>query len=228
MSPSLSAVVVAAGRARRFQESSGIETNKVLLSIDGAPIIRRTLNALFVLPLKSLALVIRAEEKAAFLEAIQGQAYESRVVFVVGGDRRQDSVRAGLEALPMTDFVLIHDGARPFIDKIFLEKLWSRAQQCEALIPVQTISETLKEINSEGAVVRTWSRDRFVRVQTPQFFKSQVLRTAHEAFRDSAEEFTDDSAMVERMGHRVETTAGIAANIKITTRDDLLGVKHVG
>jgi 2-C-methyl-D-erythritol 4-phosphate cytidylyltransferase len=228
MSPSLSAVVVAAGRARRFQESSGIKTNKVLLSFEGAPVIRRTLNALFALPLKTLALVIRTEEKAAFREAIQGLDYESRVIFVAGGERRQDSVRAGLEALPMTDFVLIHDGARPFVDKSFLEALWNRAQHCEALIPIQAISETLKEINSEGAVVRTWSRDRFVRAQTPQFFKLKVLRTVHEALRDSAEEFTDDSAMVERMGHRVETTAGLAANVKITTQDDLLGAKLVG
>jgi 2-C-methyl-D-erythritol 4-phosphate cytidylyltransferase len=228
MSPSLSAVVVAAGRARRFQESSGIETNKVLLSIDGAPVIRRTLSALFALPLKTLSLVIRTEEKSAFASAIQGQDYESRVVFVTGGERRQDSVRAGLEALPITDYVLVHDGARPFINKSFLENLWSRAQHCQALIPVQAISETLKEVDSDGAVVRTWSRDRFVRVQTPQFFKSQILVEAHEALRDSSEEFTDDSAMVERMGFRVETTAGLAANIKITTRDDILGAKHVG
>lgn len=228
MSPSLSAVVVAAGRARRFQESSGIEMNKVLLSIDGTPMIRRTLDALFILPLKQISLVIRAEERAAFSDALKDSSYYDRIVFVSGGARRQDSVRSGLEALPFTDYVLIHDGARPFIERTFLEGLWTRAQQVSALIPVQAISETLKEVGNDGAVVQTWNRDRFVRVQTPQFFKSKILRDAHESLKDSAEEFTDDSAMVERLGFRVDTIQGFAANVKVTFRDDLNGVKSVG
>ena len=226
MSCSLSAVVVAAGRARRFQESSGIDTNKVLCDFEGVPLIRRTLEALFQLPLSQVCLVVRAEERPAFERALGGLPQLDRISYALGGLRRQDSVRQGLGALKETTHVLVHDGARPFISREFLDRLWRAAQYAPALIPVQPVTETLKEIAPDGSVVRTMNRSSFVRVQTPQFFEFELLRDVHHELRHSDQEFTDDAAMLESLGHRVETAAGHSQNIKVTFAEDLRGLSH--
>ena len=135
-------------------------------------------------------------------------------------------MRNGLSALRGTTHVLMHDGARPFISREFLDRMWKSAQSVPALIPVQPITETLKEIAFDGSVVRTVNRSSFVRVQTPQFFNFELLKGVHRELSQSDQEFTDDAAMLESLGHRVETAAGHSQNIKVTFAEDLRGLSH--
>lgn len=228
MSKNLSAVVVAAGQSRRFNEG-GAATSKQLIEWGGKPLIVHTLSALQTLSLSEMALVIRPEEEAAMHEHLKSFKAECSLKIVFGGRLRQDSVRNGLKALNACERVFIHDGARPFLSREFLEGLDEKSKTCEAVIPVLNIVDTLKEIDSNGRVVKTHNRKSFVRVQTPQFFKYESIMSAHEKLKDTGIEYTDDAAMIEACGGTVETYLGSSENIKVTLPEDLkrLGI-HVG
>lgn len=216
-----SAVVVTAGRGQRFHA----ERTKQLVRWDGKPLIAHTLQALSILSLHQIALVVRPEEEAEIREWVSPLACVSKIVFVSGGERRQDSVRAGLEALEHCDRVMIHDGARPFLKEDFLMRLWRLSHEFQAVIPAIPVIETLKEINHEGFVVKTHRRESFVRVQTPQVFSFERILAIHRDLAGSDREFTDDAAMVEFVGEPVKVCSGDLENIKVTIQEDL---KRVG
>jgi len=228
MSSHLSAVVVAAGRSERFlrELSTGGSTqrrapSKLFVEWHGHPLIRHSLEALSALPLEQIALVIRAGDEVVFEEALSGFKHRERIIFVEGGTRRQDSVRNGLLALTKQERVLIHDGARPFLDPNFLNRLYEMSLRMDAVIPGLKVVETLKEVDEAGRVRATVDRSRFVRVQTPQFFDFKKLLAAHEKFSTSDKEFTDDAALMEFCGHDVVVLEGRDENIKVTVPEDL-------
>lgn len=230
-SDKLSAVVVAAGQSSRFRKSlEGAPEASSLLSgtgskqfidLKGKPLIHRTLESLYHLPIAELALVIRPEDRPHFENLLRLHFSASAIVLVEGGRRRQDSVRAGLQALSKADRVLVHDGARPFLSAEFLKRLDDLSREHEALIPVMPIVETLKEIDATGVVVKTHPRSRFVRVQTPQFFRFAELLDAYRRIEDADVEFTDDASLMEYFGKPVHTCEGSAENIKVTEIQDV-------
>jgi 2-C-methyl-D-erythritol 4-phosphate cytidylyltransferase len=219
----LSAVVVAAGKSRRFNQSlkSDRAVSKQLLQWDGAPLFVHTLKALSILPISEWALVIMNEEEAEICDQLRNFLPHLKVKIVFGGERRQDSVRNGLNALSVCERVFVHDAARPFLSTEFLTQLNDASKLSPAVIPAIKVVETLKEVDEKGRVVRTHDRNRFVRIQTPQFFEYGLLKRVHNELASSADEFTDDAMMVERSGVAVQTIAGDAQNIKVTTVDDL-------
>jgi len=229
----LSAVVVAAGNSTRFNNpssASAVESSSIiskpLLSWNGKPLFIHTLSALWdVLEIQELVLVIRPEDETAIHESLRAFGLNSKPVAfrtVFGGERRQDSVRFGIGALQLNPSrVLVHDAARPFLEADLLRRLDENSKKYSALVPVIPIVETIKEIDSEGRVVRTHDRNRLVRVQTPQFFWYELIASAHQQLKDSSEEFTDDAAMLEYLGHEVRTLSGSLENIKVTTPEDL-------
>ncbi|MBN8553893.1 MAG: 2-C-methyl-D-erythritol 4-phosphate cytidylyltransferase [Deltaproteobacteria bacterium] len=224
MSVKLSAVVVAAGRSQRFnqaREGDSSRLSKQLASWDGKPLFVHTLEALSVLPIIEWSLVIHPDEEDVIRENLNKFFSDLKIKIVNGGKRRQDSVRNGLEALEACDMVLIHDAARPFLSSDFLKNIFEKAKSVDALIPTMPIVETLKEIDSTGKVLRTQDRNRFVRVQTPQFFKFDLIMAAHEKLKNSSEDFTDDAAVMEACGYVVQTASGILENIKVTLPEDL-------
>jgi len=227
MAPLLSAVVVAAGRSERFLRELGelpgasTSSSKLLIAWEGKALIRHTVEKLFSLPLQQMVIVGRQEDFSDFEDSLIGLPERSRIKFALGGNRRQDSVRNGLAALDSADMVLVHDGARPFVSADFLKSLLDRSQNAEALIPAVPVYETLKEIDEDGFVVRTVSRNAFVRVQTPQFFRFDLLRAAHQKMAESDQEFTDDAALMEACGYRVRVVPGHPENIKVTLPEDL-------
>lgn len=140
-----------------------------------------------------------------------------RLRVVPGGARRRDSVRAGLDALPVTArTVLIHDAARPFASRGLVERVARRAAAGRAVVPALPVRDTLKEIDGPR-VLRTVDRERMVAAQTPQGFPLAGLRDAHAA---SDEDATDDAALCERLGLAVEWIEGEALNRKITDPED--------
>lgn len=223
MKTDLSAVVVAAGRSRRFNQNlnSDQAVSKQLIEWDGAPLFIHTLRALSFLPVSQWAVVIMNEEESEVCNQLRKFVPALNIKVAFGGARRQDSVRHGLEALEPCKRVFVHDAARPFVGSEMLQRLEKASQEFQAVIPVIPIVETIKEVDSNGRVVKTHDRNRFVRVQTPQFFNYSVLKRVHEDFAKSESEFTDDAMMAERVGIEVHTVMGDAQNIKVTTPDDL-------
>ncbi|MBM3944622.1 MAG: 2-C-methyl-D-erythritol 4-phosphate cytidylyltransferase, partial [SAR202 cluster bacterium] len=130
----------------------------------------------------------------------------------------QDSVRNGLAAVTESDWVVIHDGARPCVDTATLERGLAAARETGAAIAAVPVKDTIKVVDSRNTVVTTPSRDTLWAVQTPQVFRTRLLIEAHDAVRDDV---TDDASMVERNGGVVKVFMGSYDNIKVTTPEDL-------
>jgi 2-C-methyl-D-erythritol 4-phosphate cytidylyltransferase len=137
---------------------------------------------------------------------------------VAGGERRADSVRAGLAAVPEdAAVVVVHDGARPLAPaSLFASVVEAVAGGADAAIPGVAVTDTLKQVEDD-AVVATVARDGLVAVQTPQAFRAALLRRAHAAGDDA----TDDAALVEALGATVRVVPGDPRNVKVTDRSDL-------
>ena len=136
----------------------------------------------------------------------------------VGGSERQFSVYNGLK-LVSESTVVIHDGARPFASRNLFEKLLTPSP-CDGKIPVIPVRDTIKKVTSEGTVLETLPRKELFAVQTPQVFKTEVLKECHE--RALKENFigTDDASLLERFGYKVCTVKGEIFNFKITYPED--------
>lgn len=215
--PKTATIVVAAGQSRRFGDAN----HKLFASLAGQPLILRTLQAVAHWPIRApIVLVINLahqhfyEQERRTLEALGVST------LVGGGSERQDSVRAGLAAVPSdTELVLIHDAARPFPQASCIEPLIAAADEAGAAILAVPLNDTLKRV--EGNVVRaTVDRDHLWHSQTPQAFRLQLLANV---MRSSAERpVTDEAALCEQAGIPVRIVAGDRANIKITTPADLV------
>lgn len=141
-----------------------------------------------------------------------------QVAFVPGGETRQDSVWNALDAIS-AERILIHDGARPLVTLSLVHEVIAALDAADAVVPVLPVDDTLKEVDGER-VVGTIDRSRFRRVQTPQGFRADILRAAHEAARAEGFVATDDAQLVERRGGNVVTIAGRFENLKLTRPDD--------
>lgn len=141
---------------------------------------------------------------------------------VAGGRRRQDSVCLGLAALPVrTRFVLVHDGARPFMSPALARRVCEELQSgAQAVVPALPVTDTIKLVE-DGRVTATLPRERLAAVQTPQGFDLARLRAAHQHARDNGVTVTDDAALMEALGHVVRIIPGETSNVKITWPEDI-------
>ena len=148
---------------------------------------------------------------------------------VAGGERRQDSVRLGLEATEgQYEWVLIHDGVRPFIETLLIEVVVKAVQQEGAVITVLPAKETVKQVDDNGLIIKTYNRKQVYLVQTPQAFRYDDIMAAHQkALLENWDEMTDDALLVEKMGIPVKVIPGSENNIKVTTPHDLEYVKFL-
>lgn len=209
-------MVVAAGRGERL----GGEP-KQFRPLGGIPVVCWAVRPLLEGLSGDVVVVLPDEalEQAAALLAAHLEGSRGRVRVAAGGDRRQDSVRAGLAALAGADgAVLVHDGARPFASPALVERVAAAAAAGSAVVPALRAADTIKRVDGEH-VVDTIARHAAVAVQTPQGFPLALLRAAHAAWPDE-EDVTDDAAMCERMGARVAWLPGEALNRKLTGPED--------
>jgi 2-C-methyl-D-erythritol 4-phosphate cytidylyltransferase len=211
-------VVVAAGRGRRL----GGGTPKQYRPIAGVPMVLRALRPFTTHPeVVHVVLVLPPEDAAAppeFLRGLTGAALR----LVAGGAERADSVAAGLAALdPACTTVLVHDAARPFVQRGVIDAVIAHARAGEGAVAAVRVSDTLKEAAPADPtrIGRTVPRDGLWRAQTPQGFPRAVLERAHrEAARAGAA--TDDAALVERTGTAVRLVPDSPRNLKVTTAED--------
>jgi 2-C-methyl-D-erythritol 4-phosphate cytidylyltransferase / 2-C-methyl-D-erythritol 2,4-cyclodiphosphate synthase len=211
----LAAILVAAGTGSRFAS----ETPKQFLPLAGRPVIRHAAEALAP-HVTLLQPVGDARRIGAALEGI------SHLPPVAGGETRQDSVRAGLEALAPhgPDIVLIHDAARPFTPDGTIPALLVALQDSPAAIPAIPVADTLKRA-PHGRIVETVPREGLFRAQTPQAFRFEILLAAHRAHRTISA--TDDAALLEAIAEPVAIVPGSDDNIKLTYAEDLMRLERV-
>ena len=214
----LSAIILAAGSGRRL----GICVPKPLVKIDNKPAIIYSLETFNKHPgIDEIILVASAQNKAAIIRLIKKRSFKKIKVLCLGGKRRQDSVYNGLKAVSVSsNWVLIHDCARPFIGTKLITKVIAAAKKSSAAILGVPVKATIKSVKSGLVVDRTVDRSNLWEVQTPQVFKKELILKAY--YRYAKEDFTDDASLVEKLGAKVKMVQGSYENIKITTMEDLL------
>jgi len=213
----VAAVVVAAGQGLR----AGGEIPKQFRRIAGETLLERSLSAFAEAPdVTFVQPVIRPDDVALVRRLTRGM---NVLEPVAGGATRQASVRAGLEALVSCtpDIVLVHDAARPFASASLITRAIAAAEKTGAAIPALPVTDTVKRIDSAGTIEATLDRNSIRLVQTPQAFAFPVLFDAHRrALAQGRDDFTDDAALAEWAGIKVNVFAGDPGNIKFTTPED--------
>jgi 2-C-methyl-D-erythritol 4-phosphate cytidylyltransferase/2-C-methyl-D-erythritol 2,4-cyclodiphosphate synthase len=214
--PGCVALVLAGGSGTRF----GGAVPKQYLELAGAPVLRRSLLAFATHPeVDAVRTVIRAEDRARYDAAAQGL---DLLPPTIGGAARQDSARLGLESLSDIgpDHVLIHDGARPLIDRDTISRCIAALAEVPAAVCAVPVSDTLKR--ESGATV---DRAGLWRAQTPQAFRYREILAAHTKAKGKS--LTDDAAVAEAAGLAVRLVVGSEDNLKITSEDDLMRARRL-
>jgi 2-C-methyl-D-erythritol 4-phosphate cytidylyltransferase/2-C-methyl-D-erythritol 2,4-cyclodiphosphate synthase len=210
-------ILVAAGRGLR----AGAGGPKQYRSIGGQTVIFRAMETFCRHPqIFAVQPVLNPDDTQIFNEAVAGLSHEPPAN---GGATRQESVRAGLEALAShkPDIVLIHDAARPFVTADVIARAIDAVDRTGAAIPTIAVTDTIKQVSDAGNVEATPDRARLRIAQTPQAFRFDVILEAHRrAARDGRSDFTDDAALAEWAGLTVTTFEGDAANMKLTNPED--------
>jgi 2-C-methyl-D-erythritol 4-phosphate cytidylyltransferase len=216
----VSVVIAAAGKGTRM----GLDQNKQYLELAGKPLLARTIQAFEDCALIDEIIVVANEAEVGYCrENITSRYGFGKVRCVVsGGVTRQQSVFIGLKnASADCSIVLIHDGARPFIDNDSIQACIEAAAECGAAIAAVPVKDTIKRANACGFVDETLDRSSLWSIQTPQAFHYQLIVEAHRKAQEEGFDGTDDAVLVERLGLKVRLVMSSYYNIKITTREDI-------
>jgi 2-C-methyl-D-erythritol 4-phosphate cytidylyltransferase len=207
------AVLVAAGRSTRM----GFD--KLWADLGGRPVLAWSLSMLGACMGLDRLVVVTSDKGAAAAEELLYRTVPARLQtsVVVGGERRRDSVQAGLDALDGCAWALVHDAARPFVTATVVERGLEEVTRTGACVAAVPARDTIKRVR-DGTVVETPPRDQLWVVQTPQLFRRDLVLAALAA---TAEDATDEAALVERNGGSVRVYPGDPLNLKVTTPEDL-------
>lgn len=207
------AVIVGGGSGSRFGQK------KQFLLLGGIPLLRRTA-ACFEKhdAVRNIIIVVPEEDIALSEKFLTG--FAKPVIFVQGGETRQESVSNGLALSKGSEYVLIHDAVRPFVTGELISRVLEGMEGFDACIPGLAVTNTLKEVSGEH-VIRTVPRSNLYAIQTPQCFRTERIAQAHELSHRSGIDATDDSILIESLGGTIRLVEGDPFNIKITLRQDM-------
>lgn len=209
------AIIVAAGSSQRM---GGVD--KVWALLGGKPIIVRVVDTFQQCSLiDQIVIVLSQPNLEPCRKLITEQGWSKVTDVCPGGERRQDSVSAGLSRLDNCQWVVIHDGARPLLTEDLIRQGLAEARANGAAVAAVPATDTIKVAGDEQIVQQTLPRHKLWAVQTPQVFRFDIIAEAHKQVKD---EVTDDAAMVEQLGYRVKLYMGSYDNIKLTAPDDLV------
>ena len=220
MSNRVVAVVPAAGRGARM----GGTTPKQYLTLGGLPLLVHSLRILDSVESIAEIIVVVPEVDRQFCETELVQPFNLKKVskVVAGGRRRQDSVRMGLAAFSEPpDFILVHDGVRPFITTELVSRAVESGVRTGASVVAMAMPDTVKQVDAAGVVQSTLKREELWLVQTPQVFRYPWLVDAHQFAEEQSLDVTDDASLIEQLGYPVTVVQGSSMNIKITRPEDL-------
>ncbi len=216
--PHCSAVIVAAGSSQRMGE------DKLLLKLGELPVLLRTLKAFQASPLVDEIIVVTKMEKLQEIaDLCKNNGIEKVSRVIAGGKTRTESALAGVsEVMKNAKLIAIHDGARPLVTQDLILRTVHAAAEFMAAAPAVASVDTLKAVDAEGCVIGTVDRESTVRIQTPQVFRSEIIKGALTKAVEKGLTPSDDCAAVEMMGVHAKTVLGDEDNIKITTPRDML------
>ncbi|EDY38358.1 2-C-methyl-D-erythritol 4-phosphate cytidylyltransferase [Cyanobium sp. PCC 7001] len=218
-------LIAAAGSGRRM----GAAGNKLLLPVAGRPVLAWTLEAALACPaITWIGIVGQAVDEAAIAAIVASARPDRPVVWILGGETRQESVSRGLAALPpQATGVLIHDGARCLVEPDLLARCADAVAFGAAVIAATPVTDTIKQVDGEGEIQATPDRRALWAAQTPQGFPVADLRAAHAVAEREGWSVTDDAALFERLGRSVRVLEAPPSNIKLTTPFDLIVAEAV-
>lgn len=205
-----SLIITAGGTSSRYGN-----TNKLLEKINDKTVIEETVSK-FIDFDEIDEIIISAN--SSIIEILQQLLNNPKVKIIEGGNTRQKSVYNALQVVK-NDYVLIHDGARPLIRKETIAYVLEAVLDKDAVTVMTKTTDTIKEVDSTGRIIRTIDRSKLYNTQTPQAFKTSIIKEAHEKLKDG--NFTDDCSMLEELKIPVYIVNGSYTNIKITIKSDL-------
>jgi 2-C-methyl-D-erythritol 4-phosphate cytidylyltransferase len=206
-------VIAGAGISQRM----GVD--KVFMSLAGKPLLAWSVDVCQSCELVNQIVIVLHESKLDLGWRLAAERGWSKVVEVCpGGKRRQDSVRQGLSKLKGCEWVIVHDGARPFLTLDLIRDGLEAARTTGVAVAAVPVKDTIKIGNSDLMVRETLNRQELWAAQTPQVFRFDIIAKAHEQVKDDV---TDGASMVEKLGYKVKLYMGSYDNIKITTLEDL-------
>ena len=208
------AIIVGAGESQRMQ---GID--KILAPLGNKPVLAWSIEAFEECPQVERIILVNSQSNMGPVKCLAVDRKWTKVADVcVGGKRRQDSVAAGMKMLGHCEWVIIHDGARPLVNRDLIERGLQAAQETGAAIAAVPVTDTIKLAGEDMKVIETPPRARLWAVQTPQIFRFSLLE---HAYQQAKGDVTDDAMLVEQAGGKVKLYLGSYDNIKITTPRDL-------
>lgn len=217
----LYAVIVAGGSGVRF----GGPVRKQYLELAGQPILVRSVARVIEGADPKLTVIAAPEADLEQVRSMIPAAFSGRVKVVAGGSERQHSVRNGIGALPASDsdLILVHDAVRPLVSVAAIRAVVEKARESGAATVGIKMRETVKKVGpaSDDIIMETIDRSPLWTVQTPQVFRAEWIRRAHERAATRETPGTDDCQLLEWMGRTVRLVPGNVENIKITTPEDL-------
>jgi len=205
-----SLIITAAGNSSRYGNR-----NKLLELLGSKTVIETTLsNFLEIEDITEIIITTNNSVKKEFEKFLK----DRRIKFVNGGNTRQRSIYNALLEVN-NSYVIIHDGARPLISKATILQVMNSVVLNKAVSVAVKTTDTIKEVDENGVIVRTIDRSKLYNTQTPQAFETKLIKTAHRELINN--DYTDDSSMLETLGIPVHVIIGSYTNIKITTKSDL-------
>ena len=213
-------LIPAAGKGHRMQSS----VKKPYLKLGQKPILAHTIqrfeensavDAIFLI-------VDEMDFNDCYAKVLDPYPFTKVQAPIAGGETRQASVQNGIRALSAdVDFVIVHDGVRPFVTDEIIFACLTAADEYGAAVAAVPVKDTIKVANKDAFVLETPERERLWAVQTPQVFRKSLLEEAHQIAQQRQLTATDDAALVEQLGFPVKLVHGSYANLKITTQVDL-------
>lgn len=218
------AIVLAAGSGKRMNST----VHKQYLALGGKPVLYYSLKAFEESSVSFIILVTGAgEEEYCRREIIEKYGIQKIKQIVTGGKERYHSVYEGLKAAGGADYVLIHDGARPFVDQGMILRSMEAVKEYQACIVGMPVKDTIKIVDRANFAIDTPDRQQLWQIQTPQTFSYKMIYEAYkQMLMMEDDKITDDAMVLERItGQRVKVIEGSYQNIKITTPEDLIAAE---
>ena len=215
----IAAIIVAAGRGERM----GGNVDKAFIGLGPRPIVAFSLLAFEACPeVEAIVLVVRGDRLESSRELCKELGISKLFAVVVGGGRRQDSVRAGLQALPPeASIVAIHDSARPLVTPELIAATIGSARDTGSGVAARKVVDTIKVVTDGNFATSTLDRSNLWAVETPQTFRTEFIRRAYDAVDKAGQTVTDDAGALEFIGERARLVDSHKPNFKITVPDDL-------
>ena len=207
---SFSLIITAGGTSSRYGN-----TNKLLEKINLKTVIEHTVN--HFLNFEEITEII-IPANVSIINDLKKIFTSQRFQIIEGGETRQESVNKALQKVS-GNFVIIHDGARPLITENIIKNVITSVKEHNAVSVMTKTTDTIKEVDSTGKIIRTIDRSKLYNTQTPQAFRTDLIKKAH--FELKGKNYTDDSSMLEELNIPVYIVEGDYKNIKITSKSDL-------